>query len=107
MEPYKQYYSMREAKELTGLPSSTLRYWEAQFPGFDPRKDGHGNRFYREEDIELFKRIKFIRDELKITRLEAIRAELQANGRNTDQRQKAIEILQKVRQELANIRKKI
>lgn len=107
MEPYKEYYNMRETQQLTGLPSSTLRYWEAQIPGFNPRKDGHGNRFYRQEDIELFKRVKFIRDTLKITRLEAIRAELLNDGRKTDQRQKAVEILTKVRQELANIRKNI
>jgi DNA-binding transcriptional MerR regulator len=107
MEPHKEYYNMRETQQMTGLPASTLRYWETQFPTLTPRKDGHGNRFYRLADIELIKRIRFIRDELKITRIEAIRAELQADNRKTDQRQKAVEILQKVRQELANIRSEI
>ena len=107
MEPHKEYYSMRETTEMTGLPASTLRYWETQFPALSPRKGEHGSRFYRLADIELIKRIRFIRDELKITRIEAIRAELQGDNRLTDQRQRAVEILQKVRQELANIRSQI
>lgn len=107
MEPYKEFYNMRETQQQTGLPASTLRYWETQFPALNPRKDAHGNRFYRKEDIELLKRIRFIRDELKITRIEAIQAELQGDNRKTDQRQKAVEILEKVRKELANIRSQI
>ena len=78
----KIYYSLRETELETGIPASTLRYWEKQFEELNPRKDGHGNRYYTREDQELIKRIKYIRDELHITRIEAIRRELKRKTKN-------------------------
>lgn len=103
----KLYFSLRETEQETGVRASTLRYWEAQFDELSPRKDGHGNRYYTREDQELIKRIKYIRDELKITRIEAIRKELKANTKHSDERQAALEILLRVREELSEIRKMI
>lgn len=103
----KTYYSMRETIAETGVPISTLRYWEKQFEQLNPRKDRHGNRYYTRADQELIKRIKYIRDELKITRIEAIRKELQDNTKHSDERQVAVEILKRVRDELCEIRKMI
>ena len=87
------------------MPASTLRYWEKQFEQLNPRKDGHGNRYYTVEDMELIKRIKYIRDELHITRIEAIRRELKDDGKHSDSRQAALEILLRVKEELCEIRK--
>ena len=103
----KLYYSLRETEKETGIPASTLRYWEKQFAQLSPRKDGHGNRYYTREDQDLIKRIKYIRDELKITRIEAIRKELTANDKHSDERQSALDILLRVREELTEIRKMI
>lgn len=103
----KIYYSLRETETETGIPASTLRYWEKQFDELQPRKDGHGNRYYTRENIEVIKRIRYIRDELKITRIEAIRKELKGNDKKSDERQAALEILQRVREELCEIRKMI
>ena len=55
----------------------------------------------------LIKQIKYIRDELHITRIEAIRNELKSGNRKTDVRQQASEILLRVREELAEIRANI
>jgi DNA-binding transcriptional MerR regulator len=107
MEPTKVYYSIKEVRKLVDLRPSTLRYWEAQFEQLSPYKDEHGNRYYTEKDIELIKQIKFIRDDLHITRIEAIRAELKNSEKKTDVRQRATEILERVRTELAEIRAKI
>ena len=107
MNESKIYYSLRETEQETGIPATTLRYWEKQFDELQPRKDGHGNRYYTREDQELIKRIKYIRDELKITRIEAIRKELKGNNKKSDERQAALEILQRVREELCEIRKMI
>jgi DNA-binding transcriptional MerR regulator len=98
---------MQEAKKITGLPTSTLRYWEQQIPQLNPRKDAHGNRYYKLQDIELIKQIKFIRDEMKITRIEAICNELAQGTRKTDYRQRATEILERVRKELLEIKAQI
>ena len=103
----KLYFSLRETVTETGINASTLRYWEKQFEELNPRKDGHGNRYYTREDQALIKRIKYIRDELKITRIEAIRKELRQNDKHSDERQAAIEILLRVREELCEIRKMI
>ena len=103
----KIYYSLRETENETGIPASTLRYWEKQFEELNPRKDGHGNRYYTREDQELIKRIKYIRDELKITRIDAIRKELHANTKHSDERQSALDILLRVKEELCEIRKMI
>ena len=107
IEGEKKYYSLRETETETGVPTSTLRYWEKQFEELSPRKDGHGNRYYTREDQEVIKRIKYIRDEMKITRIEAIRKELKGNTRHSDERQSAVEILMRVREELCEIRKMI
>lgn len=107
LPPDKQYYSLRETELETGVPASTLRYWEKQFDELSPRKDGHGNRYYTRDDQELIKRIKYIRDELHITRLEAIRRELRQNTKHSDERQSALDILLRVKEELCEIRKMI
>ena len=103
----KIYYSLRETEQETGVPASTLRYWEKEFDQLSPRKDGHGNRYYTREDQELIKRIKYIRDVLHITRIEAIRKELRLNEKHSDQRQAALDILLRVKNELCEIRKMI
>lgn len=106
-ETTKRYYSLRETEQETGVPVSTLRYWEKQFDELNPRKDGHGNRYYTHEEQELIKRIKYIRDELHITRIEAIRRELRNNAKHSDERQSALDILLRVKEELCEIRKMI
>lgn len=103
----KKYYSMRETVAATGVPDATLRFWEKQFDELNPRKDGHGNRYYTLEDQELIKRIKYIRDELHINRIVAIRKELKENTKHSDERQAALDILLRVREELCEIRKLI
>lgn len=103
----KIYFTLRETEQKTGVPASTLRYWEKQFEALNPRKDGHGNRYYTREDQELIKRIKYIRDELHITRIEAIRRELRNDEKHSDSRQAALEILLRVKEELCEIRKQI
>ena len=103
----KIYFSLRETEQETGVPASTLRYWEKQFEELNPRKDGHGNRYYTREDQDLIKHIKYIRDDLKITRIEAIRKELRNNSKHSNERQAALDILLRVKDELCEIRKMI
>lgn len=105
--PEDRFYSIREVMERTGLPASTLRYWESQFSQLSPRKDGHGNRYYQLSDVELIGRIKYIRDELKITRIEAIRHELMTADRKSDNKQRATTILERLRQDLIDLRSMI
>ncbi len=103
----KVYYSISEVSKMTELPVSTLRYWEEQFEQLKPLKNDKGKRFYTTQDIELVKQIKFIRDDLQITRIDAIRTELASGAKNTEARQRATELLKKIRQQLVDIRSEI
>ena len=104
MENEKIYYSMREVCKQTGTTPATLRYWEKSFDQLSPRKDGHGNRYYTQQDIALIARIKYIRDELKITRIEAICRELKTDKKQSSLKYSAVEILRNVRAELVELR---
>lgn len=103
----RTFYSLKEVRQMTDVTDATLRYWEKNFEQLSPRKDGHGNRYYSKENIELIKRIKYLRDELKITRIEAIQNELKQDKKQVDVRQRATEILLRLRKELYDIRAKI
>ena len=98
---------MSEVKRMLDLPSSTLRYWEEQFSQLSPRKDEHGNRYYTEKDIDFIKQVKYLRDNLHITRIAAIKNELRSNAKQVDVRQKASDILLQIRSELIEIKAKI
>ncbi len=49
----KEYYSIGEVCELTGLKPHVLRYWETQFAALKPGKNRAGNRVYRRKEIKL------------------------------------------------------
>ena len=95
---------MREVTQSLGLPASTLRYWESCFEQLSPRKDGHGNRYYSPDDIATIRQIQYIRDEMHITRIVAIRTELAKGTRRVDMRERVANILHKVRNELIDIK---
>ena len=47
------------AKDLS-LPQHVLRFWETKFAQIKPIKRGGGRRYYRPEDIELLRGIKYL-----------------------------------------------
>ena len=47
------------SKDLS-LPQHVLRFWETKFIQIKPIKRGGGRRYYRPEDIELLKGIKYL-----------------------------------------------
>ena len=100
-------YSIKEVAAELQVTETTLRYWEKHFDQLNPRKDGHGNRYYTLADIDLIKQIRYLRDEMHITRIEALRQELKQGKRQADFRQRAADILLRVRAELVEIRSKI
>ena len=71
--------------------------------------DSRGREVYLETPTEEQREIylSYIRDELKITRIEAIRKELASNTKHSDERQSALDILLRVKEELCEIRKMI
>jgi DNA-binding transcriptional MerR regulator len=60
----EQLLTIKQVCDLTGLPPSTLRFWEREFEGLlaPPRTNG-GQRRYDGETLVLVKEIKKLRDQ--------------------------------------------
>lgn len=59
----EQLLSIKQVCDLTGLPSSTLRFWEKEFVGLlAPQRTNGGQRRYNGEALVLIKEIKKLRD---------------------------------------------
>ena len=51
-ESGKLYYGIREVAEMFNINASKLRYYEKEFPTFQPKKNGAGDRIYTKADID-------------------------------------------------------
>ena len=56
----KTYLKIGEASKIIGVPASTLRFWEKQFPQIKPMKNKKGDRFYNAKDMEVLKEIYYL-----------------------------------------------
>ncbi len=54
----KQYYSIGEVSQMLGVPIYTLRFWEDEFPMFNPNRTAKGTRRFTTADIDMAKAIK-------------------------------------------------
>lgn len=102
----KEYYSIKEVSEIAGLPFSTLRYWESVFPTLRPHRNEGKTRFYTPEDLELVKKIKYLRDEQHLS-VAAIKKRLEVGDNDIERRMQMTEILKHIRKELEEIRTSI
>ena len=89
-EPIAQraYYAIGEVRELTGIESHVLRYWETRFDVLRPVKNQAGNRVYRPREVELILLLKRL---LEKARKEALGPELR--GRLKSDLQELMDIL--------------
>ena len=51
-------YRIGEVARLTELKPFVLRYWETEFPMLEPVKSASGHRMYRQEDVDMVRKIK-------------------------------------------------
>ena len=106
----KLYYSIGEVSKLTKLKPYVLRYWETEFKQLSPPKNRAGNRTYRQEDIEIVKKIKDLLYNSKFTIKGAIASlnsgkemEETVDRPSVNTQEKNSIILIKVKQELESI----
>jgi len=59
-DPVKEFFSIGEVCDLTGLKAHVLRYWESQFRFLNPAKNRSGNRVYQRKEIELILLVKHL-----------------------------------------------
>lgn len=50
--PKKEFFSIRQVIEITGLSEFTLRGWENRYQAFNPQRTDTGRRLYSLQDIE-------------------------------------------------------
>ena len=53
------YRTTGEVSEELDLPAHVLRFWESKFPEVKPLKRGGGRRYYRPEDVDLLRQIRY------------------------------------------------
>ncbi len=63
----REYFSIGEVCELTGLRPHVLRYWETQFRELSPSKNRAGNRVYRAREIKIVELVKHLLYDEKYT----------------------------------------
>lgn len=95
----KLYYSIKEVSEMTGLPDSTLRYWEKQFKDLSPKKTSSGIRQYKTEDIETIRLIQHLLKDQGLT-IQAAQARLRTSKATCVDTSEIIRLLKGVRAEL-------
>ena len=106
----KLYYSISEVSKITNLKQYVLRYWETEFPSLKPKKNSAGNRSYKQTDIDLIKKIKYLLYKKKYT-IDGAREELtnkeniNINSKSNNEEYK--KLLDEVLFELKDLLKKI
>ena len=91
----KTYYKMREVVEITGIPASTLRFWETKFTIIKTFRE-NGQRYYTPKDIETINMIRYMIHE-KGLKIEAAQQELRRNRQGVDKRFEVVERLKEIR----------
>lgn len=54
------FRTISEVAEDLNLPQHVLRFWETRFSQIKPMKRGGGRRYYRPQDVELIKGIRYM-----------------------------------------------
>ena len=68
-------YSIGDAERLLQVKVHVIRYWEKEMPLIQPDKDTYGRRMYRDKDLQIFFRLKYLLYERRFT-LEGARVQI-------------------------------
>lgn len=98
------YYSIKEVSEQLNLPMPTLRYWEQEVRQLQP-KTTNGRRYYTPEDIQLIRRLMYLRDQNVPVKDWSHRLTL--DERVLDKRAAAMQNLRDIRSQLVELRELI
>jgi len=53
------FRTIAEVADELGIATHVLRFWETKFPQIQPMKRNGGRRYYRPDDVELVRKIKY------------------------------------------------
>ena len=89
-----------EAERLLGVPSRTLRHWEAAAPLLSPRRGESGRRAYAERDLQILFGIRRLVECRGLTLAEACERLVAERADAGDELREAIATIAEVRSEL-------
>lgn len=98
----KLYYSIKEISEMFNLPFATLRFWEKEVVQLQPRTHAGRTRLYSPEDIEVIRRIIYLRQQN--VPVKELSKRLQMDDKFIDKKMAARENLLLIRQQLVALR---
>jgi len=80
-------YSIGDLERLLKVKNHVIRYWEKEIPLIQPERNNFGRRLYRDRDLQLFFRLKYLLYERRFT-IEGAREQLylELAGENQDLR---------------------
>jgi len=80
-------YSTGDVERLLRVKIHVIRYWEKELPLIQPVKDNYGRRTYRDRDLQILLRLKYLLYDRRFT-LEGARDQLyrELAGENQDLR---------------------
>lgn len=100
MDPIdKKFYKIGEVAEMTGIPVTTLRFWEREFTVIKPRRNDRGTRFYTPDDVERIRMIHYLVKHRGL-KLDAAQEELRRNPEGVSRKSRAVTRLLEVRSTL-------
>ncbi len=110
----KEFYSIGEVSEITGLPPYTLRYWETEFNILKPLRRSSRHRKYTIKDIERIKKIQGLLHKKKFT-IEGAKKALrniekeQAQQLHLDfgKNSAAVEMIKEIKRDINEIRERL
>ncbi len=102
-EPGKLYYGIQEVAVMLTINASKLRYYEKEFPTFQPKKNRAGDRAYTQADIDHLREILVLTQEKGFT-LPGAREYLKTRAANRQLHARYITKLVEIKTFLENIR---
>ena len=80
-------YSIGDLERLLRVKSHVIRYWEKEIPLIQPQKNNFGRRVYRDRDLQILFRLKYLLYDRRFT-IEGAKAQLylELTGENQDLR---------------------
>jgi len=80
-------YSIGDIERLLRVKNHVIRYWEKEIPMIQPEKNAYGRRIYRDRDLQLLFRLKYLLYDRRFT-IEGAREQLylELAGENQDLR---------------------
>lgn len=110
--PEKMYYKIGEISKAMKVNASLIRFWEKEFSVLKPKKDKNGKRIFTPKEVEILTQIYFLVKEKGYT-LEGAKQKLKEGIQmETDEviiskKQQVVMKLEKIKNELINIRNSI